>query len=68
MLSVSVVAKDIVRADVWATAAVARGADACAWLDGRPGVEAVAVLADGTVTTTRAWPGSSPGAVLPFRR
>jgi thiamine biosynthesis lipoprotein len=59
VLSLSVVAKDIVRADVMATAGIARGADACDWLDRVAGVEALAVLADGTVTTTRAWGGSA---------
>jgi FAD:protein FMN transferase len=57
--SVSVVAKDIVRADVMATAAVAQGAEACAWLDGVPGVEGLAVLVDGAVTMTRDWRGSA---------
>ena len=59
VISVSVVARSIVKADVLATAAVAGGADACAWLDGVAGVEALAVLADGSVTRTRDWNGSA---------
>ncbi|HEY3688188.1 MAG TPA: FAD:protein FMN transferase [Streptosporangiaceae bacterium] len=60
-LSVSVVCADPVRADVLATAAVARGPSCVAWLDAEPGVEALAIAADGAETRTRGWPrGAAP--------
>jgi FAD:protein FMN transferase len=53
--SVSVVCTDILRADVLATAAVARGADAAAWLDRLPGVEALVVHEGGRLEPTAGW-------------
>ena len=47
---------DIVRADLLATAAVAHGPGAVAWLQGRPGVAALVVTDDGRVETTAGWP------------
>jgi thiamine biosynthesis lipoprotein len=59
VLSVSVTARSIVEADVLATAAVARGRDAAAWLGEFPGVEGLVVLADGSLEATSGWPGSA---------
>jgi FAD:protein FMN transferase len=53
--SVSVVCADIMRADVLATAAVARGVDVTAWLDGLPGVEALVVHDGGRLEPTSGW-------------
>lgn len=46
--SVTVVTRDVVRADVFATAAMAMGEDGVAWLAGLPDVRAILVRADGT--------------------
>ena len=46
---------DIVWADVLATAAVARGSGAIAWLDGLPGVDALLVGDDGRQERTSGW-------------
>jgi thiamine biosynthesis lipoprotein len=43
-------------ADVYATAAVARGPAAVTWLDRLPGYEALLVTADGHLLATRGWP------------
>lgn len=61
LLSVSVRAAGPVRADVLATAAIARGPSSVAWLDTMPGVAALAVHADGHTTATRTWPGHHGG-------
>lgn len=53
--SVSVVCTDILRADVLATAAVARGRDAAAWLDRLPGAEALIVHETGRLEPTSGW-------------
>ncbi len=60
----TVVARDMVRADAVATAAVARGADACRWLETFGGVQGLVVRADGAVEATRRWPGSPAGSTL----
>jgi thiamine biosynthesis lipoprotein len=52
----TVVSSDIVRADIVATAAVARGRDALTWLDRLDGVEALVVYDDGGVGVTSGWP------------
>jgi thiamine biosynthesis lipoprotein len=52
--SVTVVGADIVMADAVATAAVAMGQRALAWLEDLPGYDAVVIAADGAVSTTRA--------------
>lgn len=56
LASVSVLARDIVRADVLATAAVAHGPGAERWLETVAGVEALVVDDGGTVTSTSGWP------------
>jgi len=53
LLQVSVVADDLVRADVFATAAFAEGARAVSRLDALPNIEALFVLADGQLAATR---------------
>ncbi|MDP9219587.1 MAG: FAD:protein FMN transferase [Actinomycetota bacterium] len=52
----SVLCSDIVRADVMATAAVARGRDAMTWLDRLDGLEALVVYDEGGVGVTSGWP------------
>lgn len=47
---------DIVRADVLATAAVARGPGAIAWLDAISDIDALVVNADGSQECTSGWP------------
>lgn len=49
LLSVTVIGPSLVWADVLATAAFVRGADAVSWLRGQLGYQAVVVLADGSV-------------------
>jgi thiamine biosynthesis lipoprotein len=58
LLSVTVVCADIVRADVLATAAMARGQDAMIWLDRLAGVEALVVYDDGAISVTSGWPSA----------
>jgi thiamine biosynthesis lipoprotein len=53
----TIVGRDLVRADVMATAAVARGAGARPWLETVRGVEGLLVHDDGAVETTSGWPG-----------
>jgi thiamine biosynthesis lipoprotein len=53
--SVSVVARDIVRADVLATAASAYGDEAASWLESLTGVEGLVVRDDGQVDVTSGW-------------
>ena len=64
LLSVSVRTADPLRADVLATAAIARGPSCTTWLDAIPGVAALAVHPDGHTTTTRTW-GAPPGRSRP---
>jgi thiamine biosynthesis lipoprotein len=52
LLSASVVGPSLLWADVFATAACARGIDALTWLRWPPGYEAMAVTADGHVLST----------------
>lgn len=52
LASVTVVGAALTHVDAWATAAYARGAAALAWLEEVPGVEGVAVTADGDVRCT----------------
>lgn len=49
---ITVIAKDIVTADVWATAAFAEGIDSMRRLHALDGVEALAVLTDGQLAAT----------------
>ncbi|MFC0003312.1 FAD:protein FMN transferase [Micromonospora siamensis] len=56
--SVTVVGPELLWADVYATAAVARGADAVDWLATLDGYAALLVNAAGRVTATPGWPGS----------
>ncbi|MEV0810179.1 FAD:protein FMN transferase [Micromonospora sp. NPDC050200] len=55
--SVTVAGPDLLWADVYATAAVARGADALDWLATLDGHEALLVDAAGRVGATPGWPG-----------
>lgn len=48
VLSATVSGPSLMWADVWATAAVARGADAARWVGGLAGTSGLLVLADGT--------------------
>jgi thiamine biosynthesis lipoprotein len=50
-----VVGPSLLWADVYATAAVVRGADALSWLDSLPGYEGL-VVSGGVVTTTSGFP------------
>ena len=52
LVQVSVVAEDIVTADVWATAAFAAGQRGVALLNAEPGVEALFILASGELAAT----------------
>jgi thiamine biosynthesis lipoprotein len=52
MLQVSVLAKDLVEADVWATAAFAEGPSSLARIDALPDLEVFAILADGQIAAT----------------
>lgn len=52
LLQISVVARDLVEADVWATAAFACGPDALALIDRQPQLEAIGVLVDGQIAAT----------------
>lgn len=52
LLQVSVVARDLVTADVWATAAFAEGKRAVAHLNSIEGIEALFVLANGELAAT----------------
>ena len=59
VIAATVVARDIVQADLLATAAVVRGRDAATWLASRPGVRGLVVLTGGTVERTPGWPGAT---------
>ncbi len=52
LLQVSVVARDLVTADIWATAAFAEGRRAVSHLNSVEGIEALFVLADGELAAT----------------
>jgi thiamine biosynthesis lipoprotein len=52
LLQVSVISDDLVRADVWATAAMAAGFDALRLLNEQPQLEALLVAADGSIAAT----------------
>lgn len=52
MIQISVIATDLVEADVWATAAFAEGPTSLARIDKLPNLEAFAILADGQVAAT----------------
>jgi thiamine biosynthesis lipoprotein len=54
--SATVTGESLTWADVYATAAVARGPEAVRWLAGLPGYEALLVCDDGLVLTTPGWP------------
>ena len=51
-VQVSVIARDLVEADIWATAAFAEGLNSMARIDREPGLEALAILADGQIAAT----------------
>jgi thiamine biosynthesis lipoprotein len=52
LLQVSVIAKDLVTADVWATAAFAEGIRAVSHLTEVPDIQALFIFADGQITGT----------------
>ncbi len=52
MVQISVIAKDLVEADIWATAAFAEGPKSLARIDAQSDLEALAILADGQVAAT----------------
>jgi thiamine biosynthesis lipoprotein len=54
--SVTVIGPSLTWADVYATAAVARGAAAVTWLAGLAGYEALLVCDDGSLLATPGWP------------
>jgi FAD:protein FMN transferase len=56
LASVTVVGADLIRSDAYATAAVAMGDSARAWLESRSGYEAFAVAADGSGWWTSGYP------------
>jgi thiamine biosynthesis lipoprotein len=62
LASVTVVGTDLIRSDAYATAAIAMGGSARAWLESRAGYEAFAVAADGSGWWTSGYPrvGSVP--------
>jgi FAD:protein FMN transferase len=62
LASVTVVGVDLIRADAYATAAIAMGDPARGWLESRSGYEAFAVAADGSGWWTSGYPkvGSVP--------
>ena len=55
LAGVTVVAPELVQADVCATAATVLGADALSWLEAQPGVEALVVDPRGRVSVTSGW-------------
>jgi thiamine biosynthesis lipoprotein len=54
--AVTVVGPELLWADVYATAAAARGPAALDWLDGLDGYEALLVISSGLVRATVGWP------------
>ena len=56
LASVTVICPRLTRADVVATAAMARGLDALEWLESLPDVAALVVTASGEAATTQNWP------------
>jgi len=52
LLQFSVIAKDLVEADIWATAGYAEGPNALARIDALPNLEALAILPDGRIAAT----------------
>jgi thiamine biosynthesis lipoprotein len=52
MVQISVIAKDLVEADIWATAAFAEGPNSLARIDAQPDLEALAILVDGQIAAT----------------
>ncbi len=56
--AVTVIGPQLLWADVYATAAVARGPQALTWLDGISGYEALSVSPAGLIRTTSGWPGT----------
>jgi thiamine biosynthesis lipoprotein len=59
LLSVTVVGPDLTRADVYATAALAMGEGAYAWLRGLPDFAALVVAADGSIWRTGDFPAAA---------
>ncbi|WP_063795907.1 FAD:protein FMN transferase [Peterkaempfera griseoplana] len=68
LASLTVVARSLTEADVWATAGFAMGPECLRVLEDRPGLEALAVLPDGTVRGTSRFPllaAAAPGPAGP---
>jgi len=61
----TVVGPSLLWADVYATAAVVRGAGARAWLETLEGYEGLLVAPDGAVSTTSGFPGELPSRGVP---
>lgn len=62
LASVTIVGRSLTVADTYATAAFAMGRDALAWAEATPGIEALIVAADRTVTRTTGFPGAGSAA------
>ncbi|GIF23386.1 thiamine biosynthesis lipoprotein [Actinoplanes tereljensis] len=58
--AISVTGPTLLWADVYATAAAARGGGALPWIQSLPGYDALAVLPSGLVRTTNGWPAAGP--------
>jgi thiamine biosynthesis lipoprotein len=58
LASLSVVGPSLMWADVYATAAFARGRDGLRWLTGLPSYEALVVHLDGRIEATPGWPAA----------
>jgi thiamine biosynthesis lipoprotein len=51
-VQVTVIARDLVEADIWATAAFAEGLNSLSRIDREPELEALAILTDGQIAAT----------------
>jgi FAD:protein FMN transferase len=60
LASVTLVGRDLTKVDAYATAALAMGTAALAWVSGQQGLEALVVDDAAQVSWTVGWPGSRP--------
>jgi thiamine biosynthesis lipoprotein len=60
LASISLVGRHLTKVDAYATAALAMGPAAHAWVSRREGLEALVVDAGGQVSWTAGWPGTRP--------
>jgi thiamine biosynthesis lipoprotein len=67
LVSVTVVGPELTVADAYATAALAMGAQAPAWLDGLDGYEALVIGPDGRGWSSRGWAALAAEATPPLR-